>query len=688
MSSPSAAGTASTPRDRKRKLSLTRDAASPQSPPILKHTRNTSTVNGPRALDSLVEASAANPNAITQQTSASASSLQEAIAANGDAQMLDSDVNDVTADASDDDDSDLESAASESSSVLESAVYQIELDPYVYDNQDDAYTADEAKQLRARVKEVGLERFVDETMDVSHRKLGTAFGMDPKLPIDEELFTKLLFTAMARHYRKREKLDEYNDIQDAADLILRSKTIMVITGAGISTSLGIPDFRSRTTGFYARLREKGFDDAEQVFDIENFDLDPTTFYTLAGDILPDQSRFTPTHAFIKLLQDKDKLQTNYTQNIDNLEEAAGIDRAKLIQCHGSFATASCRKCRHQVPGEEIFDNIRNGIVAECQNCIEIIKSTGAMPVPPSAASQPPKKLVKKHNNRVFSSSSSDDSAADDDIPTPGIMKPDITFFGEALPQNFFQRFTSIDANPEVSSLDLVVVIGTSLSVAPVSEMVNYVPASVPQIYISREPAKDRGFDVQLLGECDVICWELARRVGWALPHEMIPTGGYEVHAKEWEENSKDKGWWKVEGVKVENSSQQEKKEDLRGEEADAKDPFYTGPLPSGSSIPEEISAEQMNAPRYRQGAPKTDESVMEIAALDVKAPVYNGSLYSGANNLGPARAHGPSTGDSNPEEISSAAFAAAGGEVLAPILSQDEGEDIKVKMEAVAEGSA
>jgi NAD-dependent histone deacetylase SIR2 len=50
---------------------------------------------------------------------------------------------------------------------------------------------------------------------------------------------------------------------------------MVITGAGISTSLGIPDFRSRNTGFYSQLLARGFESPEDVFDIHNFDNDPT-----------------------------------------------------------------------------------------------------------------------------------------------------------------------------------------------------------------------------------------------------------------------------------------------------------------------------------------------------------------------------------------------------------------------------
>src|SRR5262245_8609525 len=102
----------------------------------------------------------------------------------------------------------------------------------------------------------------------------------------------------------------------------------------------------------------GYSEPEEVFYLHNFDQDPTTFFTLAGDILPDVHKWSPTHQFIRILQDKDKLLRNYTQNIDNLEAHAGIDAHRLIQCHGSWATATCRKCGYTVNGEKIFDSIR------------------------------------------------------------------------------------------------------------------------------------------------------------------------------------------------------------------------------------------------------------------------------------------------------------------------------------------
>lgn len=114
------------------------------------------------------------------------------------------------------------------------------------------------------------------------------------------------------------------------------------------------------------------------------------------------------------------------------------------------------------------------------------------------------------------------------------MKPDITFFGEDLPATFHDRLMGHDRD----LVDLVLVIGTSLKVAPVSEVVGVLPRHVPQLYISREvsshhfrpmctiltfsqPCSHANFDIDLLGDCDAVVTELCRRAGWDLQHEMI-----------------------------------------------------------------------------------------------------------------------------------------------------------------------
>lgn len=250
---------------------------------------------------------------------------------------------------------------------------------------------------------------------------------------------------------------------------------MVITGAGVSTSLGIPDFRSKDSGFYTKLRAKGFAEPEDVFELSTFDDDPTIFYSLAGDILPELGKWTPTHQFIRLLQDKGKLLRNYTQNIDNIEGSAGILPDKLVQCHGSWATATCRKCKHQVSGEQIFEAVRAKRVAHCERCIAELQVPG-QGMKRKRSSNGNGKLKKRSRD------SDDDSDGQYDIPQPGVMKPDITFFGEKLPDTFFDRLTEQDRD----NVDLVIVIGTSMKVAPVSEIPSYLPANVPQMYISKD----------------------------------------------------------------------------------------------------------------------------------------------------------------------------------------------------------
>jgi len=292
--------------------------------------------------------------------------------------------------------------------------------------------------------------------------------------VSDDNFYQLLGLALVRELEKRQRLLQYTTIDDAAKLLNTAKNVMVITGAGISTSLGIPDFRSKDSGFYTKLLEKGFAEPEDVFELSTFDDDPSIFYSLAGDILPDLNKWTPTHQFIRLLQDKGKLLRNYTQNIDNIESNAGILQDKLVQCHGSWATATCRKCKHQIPGEQVFVHVREKRVAHCKRCIaELQAPARGMKRKRSSNGKP-----KKKNNV----DSDDDSDGQYDIPQPGVMKPDITFFGEKLPDTFFDRLTENDRD----KVDLVIVIGTSMKVAPVSEIPSYLPANVPQIYISKD----------------------------------------------------------------------------------------------------------------------------------------------------------------------------------------------------------
>ncbi|KAI9816416.1 MAG: NAD-dependent histone deacetylase sir2 [Thelocarpon impressellum] len=390
-------------------------------------------------------------------------------------------------------------------------------DEHLLEGERDACTLDEAVAYRKQLRAVGEDRFVAETVQrgaVSAKKLCTAFGIRPPPFLEgapDQAYYPLLGLGMARELSKRVKLPQHNTVDDAVRLLQESRNIIVLTGAGISTSLGIPDFRSKETGLYSKLEHLGLSDPQEVFDIEVFREDPSIFYSIAKDLLPSTDRFSPTHAFIRVLQENGKLLTNFSQNIDNLEAKAGIRADKLVQCHGSFATATCVKCRHRVQGEDIYPDLKAGRVARCPRCLQELLETR-----PAGLKR---KRSGKHAKKGQGESDSSDEG-DYDVPEAGVMKPDITFFGEDLPTRFHDRLVDHDR----AKVDLVVVIGTSLKVAPVSEVVGFLPPDVPQIYISRTPVSHINFDVDLLGDCDVVVAELCRRAGWTLEHDMVPAG--------------------------------------------------------------------------------------------------------------------------------------------------------------------
>lgn len=323
--------------------------------------------------------------------------------------------------------------------------------------------------------------------------LGYIFPKDLCDRYSQENLGRAAMYAILNTSKIRIPLPYLSTIHDLKYTIEKANNIVVITGAGISTSLGIPDFRSES-GLYKRLEVLGLSDPQEVFDIHLFRQDPTIFYSIAKEVLPRSTKFSPTHAFLKLLQDKGKLLRNYTQNIDNLEVHAGLDPEKVVQCHGSFGTATCQTCHTTVPGETIFDDIRKGIVPICSKCAR---------------------------NNINSKRKPVDSDEEEDT-IKGVLKPDITFFGEPLPHRFNQLLLGKDV-PEQGDLlkcDLLICIGTSLEVAPVNQVIKYINRDVPQVYISKSVPKFIEFDMSIGGNCDDVVEWIADLMGWEFNHEM------------------------------------------------------------------------------------------------------------------------------------------------------------------------
>lgn len=275
--------------------------------------------------------------------------------------------------------------------------------------------------------------------------------------------------------------------RDVAKLIADANNIVVLTGAGVSVSCGIPDFRSKGGLYDAVLERFGLEDPQAIFDLEEFKMDPTLFYSFAKDVMPSNDlRPSPTHRFIAELEARGKLLRNYSQNIDGLERRAGVSKERVILCHGSFLTATCMRpsCRVKIAGSEIASEVAAGKVPLCRKCVPA--------------------------KRLSTSRKEDDSDDDDDLDacSMGVLKPDIVFFGENLPRR-------VRDNLETDALraDLVLVLGTSLQVSPVARIPQYFHDKVPRILVNRELVTYE-FDVELLGNCDTVVAELRSALNW------------------------------------------------------------------------------------------------------------------------------------------------------------------------------
>jgi len=272
------------------------------------------------------------------------------------------------------------------------------------------------------------------------------------------------------------------DLEGIIDYIKagKAKNIITMAGAGISTSAGIPDFRTPGTGLYDNLQKYDLPNPTAVFDISFFRENPKPFCLLAKELYPGKFEPTASHHFIKLLENKSLLLRHFTQNIDTLERVAGISDEKLVEAHGAFHKGHCIKCRKEYPQEWIKEIIFKDEVPVCDkdNC-------------------------------------------------NGYVKPDIVFFGENLPERFFQCL------PDFSKCDLLIILGTSLVVQPFASLIDRVSKDCPRLLINMEKAGvasrldqiivggglqiDRAGnyrDVAWLGDCDQGCKELAKDLGW------------------------------------------------------------------------------------------------------------------------------------------------------------------------------
>lgn len=99
----------------------------------------------------------------------------------------------------------------------------------------------------------------------------------------------------------------------------------------------------------------------------------STVYALAKELYPGKFRPTISHAFIKLLADKNLLKMCFTQNIDTLERRAGVPVDKIIEAHGSFATQHCIDCHASYPDDKIRRFVQESKIPRCEECNGLVK---------------------------------------------------------------------------------------------------------------------------------------------------------------------------------------------------------------------------------------------------------------------------------------------------------------------------
>jgi NAD-dependent deacetylase len=154
--------------------------------------------------------------------------------------------------------------------------------------------------------------------------------------------------------------------RDLAELIRRRQPCVVLTGAGVSTESGIPDFRS-PTGLWAQV------DPREYASLDAFRRDPLKvwgFYKLRIGMLTDAEP-NPAHLALAELERRGLVQAVVTQNIDLLHERAGS--REVVEVHGSIRTASCPGCGERYPLERVLELLADAPAPTCPACGEILK---------------------------------------------------------------------------------------------------------------------------------------------------------------------------------------------------------------------------------------------------------------------------------------------------------------------------
>lgn len=205
-----------------------------------------------------------------------------------------------------------------------------------------------------------------------------------------------------------------NDLKEKAklflDLVLSSSNVVAMTGAGISTESGIPDYRSPGTGLWEKMDQS-------VVSLDGFIKEPSRYYDYSLELYPVRKSAKPNagHDLLSELENRDILKGIITQNVDGLHQDAGS--GEVHELHGSLRQAVCIDCNVLQSMDEAMERVLAGQNPPlCQEC-------------------------------------------------GGVLKPNAVFFGEALPVRPWERSVELSR-----SADLFIAIGSSLLVSPANSL--------------------------------------------------------------------------------------------------------------------------------------------------------------------------------------------------------------------------
>ncbi len=246
-------------------------------------------------------------------------------------------------------------------------------------------------------------------------------------------------------------------ITAAAEMILKSKRLVVFTGAGISTESGIPDFRG-PGGIWTRFDPDDFTIQKFLASIETRRKQWKILIEgdLFSDVIPNRA-----HYAIAELQEMGKLDCVITQNVDNLHQKAGNSPDRVFELHGSMQWIRCLGCGKRYTVEQVREILQQGVeVPECGEC-------------------------------------------------HGILKPDVVFFGEMLPPDVLSAATTRSMH-----CDLFLVVGSSLVVHPASLMPAYATEAGARLIIVNmgETPYDSSADILIEGKAGEVMSNIVEKV--------------------------------------------------------------------------------------------------------------------------------------------------------------------------------